>query len=104
MGPIVGREGDAKAKFAAVVVPYLADALAFAHWLTRDGADAEDVVQDACLRAYRAIDGFSGGDPRAWVLAIVRNTAFTWMKKHRPTHLVSVEDLDAVSRSMIEPR
>jgi hypothetical protein len=56
------------ARFASVVLPYLADAYALARWLTGNSADAEDVVQDACLHAFRGIGNFSGGNARAWVL------------------------------------
>ncbi len=57
-----------------------------ARWLTHDSHDAEDVVQEAYLRAYRFFDGFHGGeaDGRAWLLAVVRNTCYTWLKRNRP--------------------
>jgi len=54
-----------------------------ARWLVRDDHDAQDVVQEAYLRAFRFAAGFRGGDPRAWILAIVRNVAFTWLKRNR---------------------
>lgn len=54
-----------------------------ARWLVRDDHDAQDVVQEAYLRAFRFASGFRGGDPRAWILAIVRNTAFTWLRRNR---------------------
>jgi RNA polymerase sigma factor (sigma-70 family) len=57
-------------------------------------SDAEDVVQEACLCALRGIEGFSNGDPRAWVLTIVRNAAYSWMRKTRPTDIVAVDDLE----------
>jgi len=90
---------DEKALFARVVLPHLGDAFALARWLTGDRADAEDVVQDACLRALRGIGGFSGGNSRAWVLTIVRHTAYTWLGKNRPAALVVTEDLEAVERA-----
>ena len=55
-----------------------------ARFLMRNEQDAEDVTQEACLRAFRFFDGFRGGDGRSWFLAIVRNTAFTAMKRRRP--------------------
>src|SRR6266568_3763310 len=67
------------ARFASVVLPHLADAYALARWLTGNSADAEDVVQDACLHAFRGIGNFSNGNARAWVLTIVRRTAYTWL-------------------------
>lgn len=93
---------DDKARFASVVLPHLGDAFALARWLTGDRADAEDVVQDACVRAFRGIAGYSGGNARAWVLTIVRHTAFTWLGKNRPAALVVTDDLEAVERAQLE--
>jgi RNA polymerase sigma-70 factor (ECF subfamily) len=78
------------------VLPHLGDAYALARWITGNRADAEDVVQDACLRAFRGIGSFSDGDGRAWVLTIVRNTAYTWLRKNRPSAVLAVQDLEAV--------
>jgi RNA polymerase sigma factor (sigma-70 family) len=98
---IVNRisSGDANARFRNVVLPHLDDAYALARWLTGSRADSEDVVQDACLRALRSIGNFSNGNARAWVLAIVRHTAYDWLHKNRPAVLVSVEDVEAVKRT-----
>jgi len=90
---------DDKARFASVVMPHLADAYALARWITGNRTDAEDVVQDACLRAFRAIAGFAGGSTRAWTLTIVRNTAYTWMSKNRSMPLVAIDDLEALDDS-----
>jgi len=87
------------ARFASVVLPHLADAYALARWLTGNSADAEDVVQDACLHAFRGIGNFSNGNARAWVLTIVRRTAYTWLGKNRPAALVLVEDVEGVGRA-----
>src|SRR5262249_4560980 len=81
-----------------VVLPHLADAYALARWLTGDRADAEDVVQEACLRAFRGIGGFAGVNARAWVLTIVRHAAYTWLGKNRSAALVMVDDLEAVEQ------
>lgn len=70
----------ARRRFAEIVVPHLDDAYALARWLSGSGADAEDIVQEASLRAYRAIANFGGGQPRAWVLTIVRNCALAGEK------------------------
>ncbi len=83
--------------FAAVVMPHLDDAYALARWLSGNGADAEDIVQDACLRALRGLDGYSGGNARAWLLAITRNAAFTWLARNRPKALVVAEDIEALA-------
>ena len=89
---------DDQARFARVVLPHLADAYALARWLTGDRADAEDVVQEACLRAFRGIGGFAGVNARAWVLTIVRHAAYTWLGKNRSASLVMVDDLEAVEQ------
>lgn len=85
---------DGRARFEHVVVPHLQDAYAVARWLAGSASDAEDIVQEACVRAYRGIAGFRGDNPRAWVMTIVRNTAFTWLKKHRDPALVSMEKFE----------
>jgi RNA polymerase sigma-70 factor (ECF subfamily) len=95
--------GDERARFATVVQPNLDDAFALARWLTGNRADAEDVVQEACLRAYRAIGTFAGGNARAWVLTIVRHTAYTWLRRNRSASLVMVDDLEAVERAHADP-
>ena len=94
---------DDNARFRKVVMPHIDDAYRLAHWLTGNRTDAEDVVQDASLRAFRAIREFAGGSARAWVLSIVRNTAYTWLRKNRPTTVVMVEDLEAVERESAKP-
>jgi RNA polymerase sigma-70 factor, ECF subfamily len=75
---------DPRAAFEATFLPHLPAAYNLARWLTRDPADAEDVVQEAYLRALRGFAGFLGGDGRAWFLAIVRNTGLTWLRHNRP--------------------
>ena len=72
-----------------------------ARWLTRDDRDAEDVVQEACLRAFRFFDSFHGGDSRAWLLTIVRHTCYTWLRKNRAHELVAFdEELDGVETAL----
>jgi len=90
--------GDDQARFRTVVLPHLADAYTLARWLTGNRSDAEDVVQEACLRAFRSIRGFGGVNARAWLLTIVRNAAYSWLGKNRPAALVMVDDLDAVEQ------
>ncbi len=70
-------------QFEEMVLPHLDAAYNLARWLTRSNHDAEDIVQEACLRAFRFFGGFRGRDGRAWLLAIVRNTFFTWMRQKR---------------------
>jgi RNA polymerase sigma-70 factor (ECF subfamily) len=84
-------------------MPHLGDAYSLAHWLTGDAADADDVVQEASLRAFRAIGSYGGRNARAWTLTIVRNTAFSWLTKHRRGTVVAVDDLEAVERAQALP-
>ena len=88
---------DERTRFANVVLPHLGDAYALARWIARNDSDAEDIVQEACLRAYRGISGFGDVNARGWVLSIVRNTAYTWLKKHRDPKLVAVENVEDVA-------
>lgn len=69
--------------FAEEVLPHLDSAFNLARWLVRNADDADDIVQDACLRAFRYFAGFQGGDARAWLLKIVRNTSYQWLQKNR---------------------
>jgi RNA polymerase sigma factor (sigma-70 family) len=71
------------ATFEEAVLPHLDAAYNLARWLTRSDTDAEDVVQEAYLRAFKFFGGFHGADGRSWLLAIVRNTCFTWMQHNR---------------------
>lgn len=88
--------------FRQIVLPHLGDGLALARWLAGNPSDAEDIVQDACLRALKAIDGYRGGNARAWLLTIVRNTAFSWLAKQRSASLVMVGDLSDVDEVAAE--
>src|SRR5580658_2649240 len=69
------------ARFEEIVIPHLNAAYNLARWLTRNDADAEDIVQESYLRAFRSFDTFRGENARAWLLAVVRNTCFTWLRK-----------------------
>ena len=78
------------ARFAEMALPHLDAAYNLARWLTRDPGDASDVVQEAMVRALRFFGGFRGGNGKSWLLAIVRNTAFDWMKANRPAEVTTV--------------
>jgi RNA polymerase sigma-70 factor (ECF subfamily) len=93
---------DERRSFDRLVMPHLADALALARWLTRNPADAEDVLQEACLRAFRSIHTCVGNNPRAWVLTILRNTAYSWLEKNRRIDVVAIDDLEARDRDVVE--
>jgi RNA polymerase sigma factor (sigma-70 family) len=73
-----------RARFEQLVLPHLDAAFNLSRWLMRGRADAEDVAQEAMMRALRFFRGFHGGDARAWLLQIVRNTCYTWLEKNRP--------------------
>lgn len=74
-------------RFEAIALPHLDAAYNLARWLTRNDRDAEDVVQEACLRAFKFFGGFHGDNGRAWLLGIVRNTCYTWLQKNRKQDL-----------------
>jgi RNA polymerase sigma factor (sigma-70 family) len=82
----------ARRRFVEMVLPHLDDAYRLARWLTGNRTDAEDVVQDACMRALACLDSATIERPRAWVLTIVRNTAFTWLAKNRPKTVLLTDD------------
>jgi RNA polymerase sigma factor (sigma-70 family) len=101
--PSYPTDRDDHARFTKLVLPHLGDAYSLARWITGSRADAEDVVQDACLRAFRAIGSLADGNARPWMLTIVRNTAYTWMRKNRPSVVFAVEDLEAVETARATP-
>lgn len=84
--PEAGNAADA-GRFEQTVMPHLDAAYNLARWLVRNTHDAEDVVQEACLRAFRFFGGFQGGDARPWLLKIVRNTSYSFLEKNRPAAL-----------------
>ena len=96
------RDTSDQARFTEVFLPHLVDAFRLARWIAGSRADAEDIVQEASMRAFKNIRGFSGGNPRAWVLTIVRNTSYSWLAKNRPKALVLSEDLDQRARERLE--
>jgi RNA polymerase sigma-70 factor, ECF subfamily len=71
-------------RFEQEILPHLDAAYNLARWLIRNEQDAQDVVQEAYLRAFRFFPRFRGGDARAWLLTIVRNTSYTWLHANRP--------------------
>jgi RNA polymerase sigma factor (sigma-70 family) len=79
-------------RFEQLVLPHLDSAANLARWMLRNRADSEDLVQEATLRAFRFFERFHGGDARAWLLQIVRNTCYTWLGKNRPAELMTEFD------------
>ena len=82
-------------RFEQLALPHLDAAYNLARWLTRNDTDAEDVVQEACLRAFKFFDGFRGGSERAWLLTIVRHTCYSWLQTNRPAEVITGYDLEA---------
>ncbi len=81
------------ALFEETIVPHLDAAYNLARWLARNDHDAEDIVQAASLRALRYFDGFKGGDGKAWLLAVVRNTWVTWNRRQKgPAAMVAFDE------------
>ncbi len=93
------------AQFEELVLPHLDAAYNLARWLARNEHDAEDIVQEACLRAFRFFDGFRGRNSRAWLLAIVRNTFYTWFQQNRSgAAMTSIdEEADHIQSKEINP-
>src|SRR5229473_8547569 len=100
-GSIVQNKDD-RAVFDEVFLPHMAEAFRLAQWLTGNANDAEDVVQDAALSAFRGIKSFGAVNARAWSLTIVRNTAYGWLTKNRPRAVVFTNDLSVAEQQELE--
>jgi len=96
-------QDDNRERFSKLVVPHLRDSYALAYRITGSHADAEDVFQEACLRAFRAVGDVVDSSARAWVMTIMRNTAFTWIRKNRPSAVFAVDDLEEVEAAQADP-
>ncbi len=82
----------ASRRFDDTVLPHLQAAFNYARWLTRDDAEAEDVVQDACVRAVRFFGSLREDDARAWLLAIVRNSWYSRLARRQPEAPIQMSD------------
>jgi RNA polymerase sigma factor (sigma-70 family) len=91
--------------FEAVMLPHLDAAHNLAKWLLRNEQDAQDVVQEAYLRAFKSFGGFHGSNGRAWLLTIVRNTSYTLLKKNRAVDLTTTfdEEIHASGHESVSP-
>jgi RNA polymerase sigma factor (sigma-70 family) len=91
--------------FEALMLPHLDAAHNLARWLLRNEQDAQDVVQEAFLRAFKSFGGFHGSNGRAWLLTIVRNTSYTLLKKNRAVDLTTTfdEEIHAAGHESASP-
>jgi RNA polymerase sigma factor (sigma-70 family) len=99
---LIVQSKDDRAMFDEVFLPHMAEAYRLAHWLTGNAYDAEDVVQDAALRAFRGIKSFGAVNARAWSLTIVRNTAYSWLQKNKSKAVVFTDDLSPAEQQELE--
>jgi RNA polymerase sigma factor (sigma-70 family) len=107
---IQGHQGEGAqehelASFEAMMLPHMDAAHNLARWLLRNEQDAQDVVQEAYLRAFKSFSGFHGSNGRAWLLTIVRNTSYTLLKKNRAADLTTSfdEEIHASGRESVSP-
>jgi RNA polymerase sigma factor (sigma-70 family) len=98
----VVQNKDDKSDFDEIFLPHLPEAYRLAHWLAGNASDAEDIVQEAAIRAFRGIKGFGAINARAWSLTIVRNTAFSWLTKNRPRKVAYINDLNPAEQQELE--
>src|SRR5712691_81465 len=99
---LIVQSKDDLAMFDEVFLPHMAEAYRLAQWLTGNAYDAEDVVQDAALRAFRGIKSFGAVNARAWSLTIVRNTAYSWLLKNKSKAVVFTDDLSPAEQQELE--
>ena len=92
-------------RFEDIALPHLSAAYNLARWLVHNDQDAEDLVQEAFLRAFKSFSGYYGGNSRAWVLTIVRNTCYTWLRNNRVLGLAEPIDdmLDELELDLADP-
>ena len=90
-------------RFESVALPHLDAASNLARWLTRNDDDAQDVVQEAMLRAMRYFGSFRGDNARPWLLQIVRHTAYAWMKQNRPAEMSSLDEDEGAVHEVAAP-
>jgi RNA polymerase sigma-70 factor (ECF subfamily) len=99
------QERNQRLRFEQLILPHLDAAYNLARWLTHNDQDAQDMVQDACLRAFKFFPGFRGGNSRTWLLTIVRNTCYTWLQQRRLDALTTPfeEELHDVGCDTLNP-
>jgi RNA polymerase sigma-70 factor (ECF subfamily) len=94
---------DDRQRFESLALPHLDAAYNLARWFTHNDHDAEDVVQEASLRALRYFGGFRGDQLRPWLLQIVRHTCYTWLAKNRPAEVEALDESDDAWREVPGP-
>jgi RNA polymerase sigma factor (sigma-70 family) len=91
---------DTKTRYFELTVwPHMRSAYNLARWIVRNGEDAEDIVQEAFLKAFKALDSFRGGDARVWMLSIVRNTAMNFLRNRKQDTAIALVQLEPADRS-----
>ena len=90
-----------RSRFESVVLPHLDSAYALARWLTRNDADAADVVQEAALRAFRYFDTYREGDAKSWMLRIVRRTCYSWLERNRPGDVLPLDEEEVLDEEVL---
>jgi RNA polymerase sigma-70 factor, ECF subfamily len=96
-------DDENRRRFELLAMPHLDAAYNLARWLTHNEHDAQDVVQDALLRAMRYMAGFRGDSARAWLLQIVRHTCWSWLKENRPAERIVFDDADDAWQDIAGP-
>ena len=94
---------DPNRRFEAVALPHLDAAYNLARWFTHNDQDAQDVVQEAALRALRYFGAFRGDQVRPWLLQIVRHTCYSWLAKNRPAEVVALDECEDAWRDIAAP-
>ncbi|CAN5470972.1 RNA polymerase sigma factor [soil metagenome] len=96
-------DDENRRRFEALAMPHLDAAYNLARWLTRNDHDAQDVVQEALMRALRYIGGFRGEGARAWLLQIVRHTCYSWLRENRPAEQAPQGDAEDAWQDIAAP-
>src|SRR5512135_2003623 len=99
------KEQDKQAQFEQTVLRHIDAAFNLAHWIVNNDQDAEDIVQESFLRAYKYFSSYQGGNSRSWLLTIVRNTCYTWLHENRAQELAVDlnEDISGVESDGDDP-
>src|SRR6478735_11558155 len=96
-------DDENRRRFELRVMPHVDAAYNLARWLTHNDHDAQDVVQEALMRAMRYMGSFRGDDAKAWLLQIVRHACFSWLKENRPAERLFLDDTDESLQDIAAP-